>query len=352
MDEKIGPETEERIRELCRKISVAHNLDEEIQRELFSHMEDKLLAYLSGEEKITEEDAFVLVREHFGDPEEVKAMLEEVHYTEMKMALFRKVGLIASLTFFLMTAGEYLLRIMSAALFGWVNSLPINQNTSPFSASPIPHVISSLPLPIQWLLTFLAHELPPFCAVALLWLAVSELKEKKVQGKYSWFLTDSPSLFLMFVLSGFLLSYIVILGIEHLPFYQSIPKLGTFFSSNTILEIIYLTLSIMQCLVWLWWFDDRSGRYTPIIIGLIVWITYNIFIYNQLIVLTMYLRYYFSSVGFMKFFHFYYSFNPIYNILMKFIIYGLVAMLLFTIYRVVSRSMNEKKNATQLCSVK
>jgi len=94
MDEKISPETVERIRELCRKISVAHNLDEEIQRELFSHMEDKLLAYLSGEQKLTEEDAFVLVREHFGEPEEVKAMLENVHVEAVRAGMLRRIGVI------------------------------------------------------------------------------------------------------------------------------------------------------------------------------------------------------------------------------------------------------------------
>ena len=79
MDKKLSPETAERIRELCRKISVAHNLDEDIQRELCAHMEDKLLGYLSGAEKLTGEDAFILVREHFGNTENLKRLLRQVH---------------------------------------------------------------------------------------------------------------------------------------------------------------------------------------------------------------------------------------------------------------------------------
>ena len=31
-----------RLRELCQKITVAHDLDTEIQEELYGHMEDKL----------------------------------------------------------------------------------------------------------------------------------------------------------------------------------------------------------------------------------------------------------------------------------------------------------------------
>ena len=95
MPEYISPETVERIRALCRQISVAHNLDDEIQRELFSHMEDKLLGYLSGEEKVTEEDAFILMREHFGKPEVIKSMLNETHGMQATVSLMRRLGAIA-----------------------------------------------------------------------------------------------------------------------------------------------------------------------------------------------------------------------------------------------------------------
>ena len=119
MDEKISPETEERIRELCRKISVAHNLDEEIHAELFAHMEDKLRAYLSGSEKLTEEDAFVLVREHFGDPEEVKAMLENVHAEAVQVGMMRRIGAIS-----VVFMGIFCMTVMvSFALYALLNAL-------------------------------------------------------------------------------------------------------------------------------------------------------------------------------------------------------------------------------------
>lgn len=79
MAENISPETAGKIHALCSRISVANSLDQEIQEELFSHLEEKLLAYLSGKEKITEEDAFILVREHFGDPVILKGLLKDVH---------------------------------------------------------------------------------------------------------------------------------------------------------------------------------------------------------------------------------------------------------------------------------
>ena len=86
MVDELGPDTNEKMRALCKKISVAHDLDAEIQEELYSHMEDKLLGYLEGEEALAEEDAFILVREHFGDPSALKGLLQGVHAVEARVS--------------------------------------------------------------------------------------------------------------------------------------------------------------------------------------------------------------------------------------------------------------------------
>ena len=44
MDKTLEPKIEERLRGLCKQVSVANSLDEELREELFGHMEDKLLA--------------------------------------------------------------------------------------------------------------------------------------------------------------------------------------------------------------------------------------------------------------------------------------------------------------------
>lgn len=86
-EETISTEGQESILAFCRKISVTYDLDEEIQEELYGHIEDKLLGYLSGEEKLTEGDAFVLVCEHFGDSDSIRELLNEVHCIEPKRSL-------------------------------------------------------------------------------------------------------------------------------------------------------------------------------------------------------------------------------------------------------------------------
>ncbi len=92
MSDLPSNETREKISVLCKKISVAHNLDEEIRKELFTHMEDKLLAYLKGDEKLTEDDAFILMSEHFGDPVVIKDLYQEVEAVATRMSLARKIG--------------------------------------------------------------------------------------------------------------------------------------------------------------------------------------------------------------------------------------------------------------------
>jgi hypothetical protein len=79
MAKNLSLETADKLLSLCSQISVANCLDEEIREELYSHLEEKLLAYLSGEEKISEEDALILVREHFGDTAQLTELLREVH---------------------------------------------------------------------------------------------------------------------------------------------------------------------------------------------------------------------------------------------------------------------------------
>ncbi|MCC6694097.1 MAG: hypothetical protein IT365_00575 [Candidatus Hydrogenedentes bacterium] len=66
MDKQLSPETEAALRDAVREIGTARGLDEEAQEELYAHLEDKALGYLSGDESLSEADAVVLARKHFG----------------------------------------------------------------------------------------------------------------------------------------------------------------------------------------------------------------------------------------------------------------------------------------------
>lgn len=90
MEHELSEQTRKRIAEHCRRIAVAQSLDEEIQRELAGHMEDKILGYLSGAERLSEEDAFVITRERFGDPALIKGLLGGVHAAPAAASLRRR----------------------------------------------------------------------------------------------------------------------------------------------------------------------------------------------------------------------------------------------------------------------
>src|SRR3954463_4853767 len=75
----LSPAAIEQLKTLCARVRVAGPIDEPIERELMGHLQDKALAYLSGQEKITEADALLLVEKHFGDPAIIQSMLAGVH---------------------------------------------------------------------------------------------------------------------------------------------------------------------------------------------------------------------------------------------------------------------------------
>jgi len=76
MGSELNVETMARINAFCKKITAPMGLDEGIYRELCSHMEDKVRAYLDGSEGINEADALLLVERHFGRQERVRALLQ------------------------------------------------------------------------------------------------------------------------------------------------------------------------------------------------------------------------------------------------------------------------------------
>lgn len=78
MPERMSDAAAARVEALCDK-AAGPGGDDAIRRELRGHMEDELLAYLSGQRPLSEEDALILVEKHFGDPAVVRSLLEEVH---------------------------------------------------------------------------------------------------------------------------------------------------------------------------------------------------------------------------------------------------------------------------------
>ena len=240
MVEELEPDTNEKMRALCKKISVAHDLDAEIQEELYSHMEDKLLGYLSGEEALAEEDAFILVREHFGDPSALKGLLQDVHAFEAQVSLARRLAAAIIVTAGVTVACFYL---TSAALQLW----PAARGFGGFHASLA--VVATITVVFPWLL-------------------LRYWQRRLDAGHTPWFLTWRPA-------------YLVG-SIAALLMLQSRMDITSLFDNSVLvmwspsiwkLVVVVLYASpVLQCMVWLWWCDRPPRKATVVGSAASIWV--------------------------------------------------------------------------------
>ncbi len=134
MPDSLRPDTLERIRALCAKISVSFDLDPDIQEELRGHLEDKLLAYMSGEERLTEDDAFILVREHFGSPAAIKTLFQGVHTQRYHAGFARRIVAALAATSGVLIAQSALFLLMTLALILWADRYGVSDAARVFLA--------------------------------------------------------------------------------------------------------------------------------------------------------------------------------------------------------------------------
>jgi hypothetical protein len=72
-------DTQAQIQQLVEEIAGCHHLAADLREELRIHIEDKIQAYLNGEELLTDQDALLLAREHFGNRDRLRGLLGEIH---------------------------------------------------------------------------------------------------------------------------------------------------------------------------------------------------------------------------------------------------------------------------------
>ena len=87
MPDEISSEIREQLEALCKKISVSYDLDPDIRKELYGHMEDQYLSHRNGEIPLGEQEAFELVIKQFGDPSLIQELFQGVYLTEMTASI-------------------------------------------------------------------------------------------------------------------------------------------------------------------------------------------------------------------------------------------------------------------------
>lgn len=241
MAEFLQPETEERIRALCQKISVSFDLDPEIQEELYGHLEDKLHAYLNGEEVLTEEDAFILVQEHFGNPAILKALFQNVHVYGYHVGFARR--LLAALT---ASCGVLILQsvlfcLMTIGMIQWADIFGISDTFRVFMAVTMAVIQVGCILLMgcilyRWQrrieqgarLWFIRWPVPALAGIVLLLACV----QRAIPHAHTGSLLNTPT-----YTSGVLLAYLFFV-------------------------VCVETSLVLGCLCWMWWCDrpPRTAR--------------------------------------------------------------------------------------------
>lgn len=72
---KLTEQLTRNLRDLSDNIAKSQRLNDEAREELYTHLEDKALEYLKDNEQLSEADILLLVREHFGNPDNLNRFL-------------------------------------------------------------------------------------------------------------------------------------------------------------------------------------------------------------------------------------------------------------------------------------
>ena len=245
MGDPLSSNTQEQMQALCRKISVAHDLDPEIQKELYGHMEDKLLAYLSGEEQATEEDALILVREHFGDPAVLKGLLQDVHAYEVHVSLARRLAAAFAATTGLMVLWNVFLFLVTV---GCIMFAPEDGSFTVLEGG-----------------LLFGGVLASICATVFLWLALHHWQRQVGSGWRVWFLRWQPGSIVALIAVLFLVQKFV--PVTYSYELMTVPSV----SAARLLIVFGLLSLVFQCLAWLWWCDRPPRKAKAITCAFFFW---------------------------------------------------------------------------------
>lgn len=248
-NENLSSEIEQRARELCEQISVAHDLDAEIQQELYTHVEDKLLGYLSGEVPVTQDDALILVREHFGDIRTIKSLMQDVHAVEVTASKARKLAAAAIVTLVCLFAGRLLTSIITIGLR--YNQIRLMTPAEVSTAMTPNQDISGIDL------------LPPILAVILFltlgegpkivpWIFFRRWQGSSVPIRTRWFCRWS----------GWKLAFVIValFGLHALlPYTWGIWDFSSLLGFNVgailLMSFLMSGFTVLQMMSWVWWCD-------------------------------------------------------------------------------------------------
>jgi hypothetical protein len=275
MSDNLSPEIHDKLHSLCKKITDSYHLDTNSKEKMFASIAKKFNEYYFSEKKLTEDEALILVREHFGKPDQIRELLEEVHVMETHISLARRIGAVLAATIgvgVLIHVVMYLIQFPLDFIFG-------------------------IRIEPTWLPGYLYIILNP----VILYIVLKRWRNTEERGDSVWF-QQVPQL-MMALIIGILFTADTVIPMAYYaaqfyllhspPFYNMISNgvniifqnhynIGTLlcllFHSNkshdTLTNLIALGSNIAQCAVWLWWCDGFSRRLTARAASVGAWVAF------------------------------------------------------------------------------
>jgi hypothetical protein len=260
MGSQLSPETEAALRKLAREIGRARSLGEDAQEELYGHLEDKTLGYLSGEDGITEADAVLLTREHFGDP---GAFPEAVAQAQLpfrsSVSLPRRLAAVAVLTLTLGVAVS-VLKLLVAMCLDTGSALVFFGSAGRAS-----------------IFLFEAVSLGAIFMLLRRWRTLER------RGSRVWYQNCAGSVF-TFAVGALILLKWCIPGVRaddaafsagHEQFLYSLAR-----TQHPIIYVyLYIAvdwaLNLIAPMLWIWWGEQRTKRTRAIMLSAAIWVGFN-----------------------------------------------------------------------------
>lgn len=265
-NEFLTPTISEQARSLCEQISVAHNLDDDIQEELFTHIEDKMLGYLSGEVPLTEDDAFILVREHFGDIATIKSLLHDVHIEEVTLSQARRRTAVVMMTLLSMVTFSALMSLFTLGLY-YFRIARMTESEVALAQEDIGllYGIGNSSAFVSMIVHF------AFLALIMLgpWVFLYRWKRASGELRNRWFYRWSGAQLTLGVVALLTLNSII-------PKFQ--PMWAYIYTSPgvyVVMALIFLFYAA-QCVMWIWWCDSAPRSRRNVLNSSLLWLLYHV----------------------------------------------------------------------------
>ncbi len=251
----LSPEIVAKIDALAKQISVAEHLDAEIQAELRGHVEDKVRGYLSGEVRVSEGDAMILAKAHFGDAQVVKAMFQGVHRVEHATSLGRKL-VAAFVATQIVSAVLAVVDVLFRKLFGY--HIAVLQGAHAIYPQAPYHSATAGILVLE---------------AALLWAIFFYWRWRQSRGRRMWFERWNPVALAAVVLGVVVGLLSLDWGIHQSSWYISYQLMPTLTYKMVVISWVWECVSRgTQAALWIWWCDGAPRTRRTLLYAMVCWI--------------------------------------------------------------------------------